>query len=721
MLNENPNTNKINVLLVGDWTVDEHWLTAFHTLPTSSRIGLNQRIIKNHDTQQVQYLSGAGRTASVLSKASELEITGLGIWADRDTPSMSSFFSPRMRYCENNEFRLGWKFPKTDIPKNLNLVNIQKSVKKGKGLKPVKTTRVIRVYSIRGKRIERLERIDFEVPFLKDRTLEIVEESIKQDAVLIPKQAFNAIIIKDLNKGLVNAKMIDFLKTNHANNKTKWFISSKTWRPNWLEAFTDESIELLMIPQIAADIAFKTPQWHDRWMTENGNLTQTTIDFLQSPHQKLGIRNKVKIEHIVVIPEGARIIGCARARGNRNRVRNKNRFSNLFWQTTLLDSKSDLELPFASVLFPNIIRSFLTESAKTSMLEHLRGSLVNTVNWRAERRSLIFHNSSNYQVRKNFGEWQISVLDDEAENWENAMDANSLGVVHDRFELWRGSTLLSGFICLRRDKSRAIRRLLTHLKPDFGNHIQRPEAVLIYAPPGSGKSYLVKRIASALDANFLEFNLTNYHSRKDLTGCFDEINSFQSVNKVKPLVVFFDEIDHEFSGAEYAFSSFLTVLEDGYYLNGTNRFQLAPCMWFFVGSGTDKLREDEIPKFSDFRSRLTYPVVDLKKIEKDGDRNASLERLYYSVMFIRNAFGNISYISAGALEILKQIKTDVSVREIRKFIESLRHVSYDRIDGRYLWEQIEMMRDQGDTRIKDLFRDELQIPDFTNDHPIEVI
>ena len=82
------------ILVVGDWVVDEHWVTGIHRSPTSSRTGrAHYRALHRRD-DSMESIGGVGRTASVLfmAKTGEdlfAEIVGVGIWGDGDSDDHS--------------------------------------------------------------------------------------------------------------------------------------------------------------------------------------------------------------------------------------------------------------------------------------------------------------------------------------------------------------------------------------------------------------------------------------------------------------------------------------------------------------------------------------------------------------------------------------------------------------------------------------------------------
>src|SRR5579864_4589500 len=90
----------LRILVVGDWVVDDHWVTGIHRSLTRSRVGeLHLRALHGPDSTP-QALCGAGRTASILHEARLGErpfcrIAGIGLWHIDDTAALAAMLDPR--------------------------------------------------------------------------------------------------------------------------------------------------------------------------------------------------------------------------------------------------------------------------------------------------------------------------------------------------------------------------------------------------------------------------------------------------------------------------------------------------------------------------------------------------------------------------------------------------------------------------------------------------
>jgi len=94
-MHDERNNGATNILVIGDWVIDEHWLMGVHRSRTSTRVGQKHyRSIQNlHST--VHALCGAGRTAGLLSRALRhkdhaFNVIGVGLWHTGDTQSLEA-------------------------------------------------------------------------------------------------------------------------------------------------------------------------------------------------------------------------------------------------------------------------------------------------------------------------------------------------------------------------------------------------------------------------------------------------------------------------------------------------------------------------------------------------------------------------------------------------------------------------------------------------------
>ena len=89
----------IDLLVVGDWVVDDHWVVGEHQSVSSSRTGmLHSRALADYDCS-VRSLCGAGQVATILHQARfeppvALRVSGLGLWHPNDGTQLALMLDP---------------------------------------------------------------------------------------------------------------------------------------------------------------------------------------------------------------------------------------------------------------------------------------------------------------------------------------------------------------------------------------------------------------------------------------------------------------------------------------------------------------------------------------------------------------------------------------------------------------------------------------------------
>lgn len=80
---------------------------------------------------------------------------------------------------------------------------------------------------------------------------------------------------------------------------------------------------------------------------------------------------------------------------------------------------------------------------------------------------------------------------------------------------------------------------------------------MLIAAPGSGKTFLAKRLAQTAGLRFVPFNITQMRSKADLLECLDTIVATQAEEDDRQLMVFIDEINAKLENTE-VYGAFLT-------------------------------------------------------------------------------------------------------------------------------------------------------------------
>jgi len=119
---------------------------------------------------------------------------------------------------------------------------------------------------------------------------------------------------------------------------------------------------------------------------------------------------------------------------------------------------------------------------------------------------------------------------------------------------------------------------------------RRPLNICVLAPPGSGKSFVVKSIRTAVAAAtgksnvyypFYEINLTALYEREDIYSYLANVVNRHHEDYI-PFVLF-DEIDAPSSGDAF-FKNMLMPMWDGAVVSDSKSCELKACVFFFAGT-----------------------------------------------------------------------------------------------------------------------------------------
>ena len=282
-----------NILVVGDWIVDEHWLTGIHRSSSSSRVGdAHYRVLYNSDSV-VTTFCGAGTPASLLHQLRDGDdkntfcITGLGLWHEDDTEILQSMFE--LNHKTLSPYKLAHNAVGPNI-ENVKLYNLSSALHQNIKEK-ISTTRIIRIYHTWSSTSNKIKyyRVDWErdlsnTPLEYDGNgLQNILKTIKNEV----EKDIDAVVIKDIRKGVISRKLIQALSNDGKLCDIPWFVSSKEWQPEWFEELKKVNLKLLLIPQIAAQKAIKEDALNC-WITHNGqpdSSVYTVRSDVNSGHQ----------------------------------------------------------------------------------------------------------------------------------------------------------------------------------------------------------------------------------------------------------------------------------------------------------------------------------------------------------------------------------------------------------------------------------------------------
>jgi hypothetical protein len=158
----------MNILVVGDWTIDRNWICGVQRSSMSSRTRRIHLRGLNEKDGATEALCGAGATASVLHRAIKngkplgYQITGVGIWHVEDTNLLTDMIHSADERQLRPSGRYSRSSPKRDHTiESVRLVNIAEL---GQLQSAAGTTNIVRIYQHTGSKVDLLSRIDWESP-----------------------------------------------------------------------------------------------------------------------------------------------------------------------------------------------------------------------------------------------------------------------------------------------------------------------------------------------------------------------------------------------------------------------------------------------------------------------------------------------------------------------------------------------------------------------------
>jgi hypothetical protein len=683
-----------NILVIGDWVVDEHWVTGVHRSPTASRTGQAHFRGLHPLNCSIQSFCAAGQTAAILQRAKLkddgiFEVFGVGVWHSQDTAALSELLLNNAIKGQT-PFRITYpviRKPKTS--RLFNLADIYKEFYEGKDY--FGTTRVIRIYQNTGNKIELLQRIDWEKQFPKELKLwdkKIDKEQFVKllDFIQEIGKKIDAIIIKDICKGVVTDKLIKWIKDKIAPREIPWYISTKAWQPSWIKELRDVNVKLILIPQVAAQMALKKEKFKF-WITKTGHISKGALEKLDDMSSYF-----TSNPTIIVLPFGSTIIGRFYEKGDVKCI----------LQTDPEPKPLPVGLPMASVFFPALIANQLLSEIQKNKLEPIKllseslgftqkwmisesQRVENPELWNPDKETRLELGTEKYAITA--GKWNTTFnWADEKNQWEEAFINCGIIKKGDKkfIELWRSMTEVEGFVTCVKTKRFVLQTLVEELQQYKKAKKRQHKSFMLIASPGSGKSFLVKCLAKANGFRYLPFNITQMLSKTDILDCFDTIVTTQTQNREEPILVFIDEINATLE-TQFVYDTFLAPLEEGIYVRSGKTFHIDPCVWIFAGTRkpveTKKTQLDNSIKASDFESRLSLPPLEFDILE---DKNKYLhefqvEKVYLGVSLLRTFFPDVRNVSEKVLQLFQNLKPDMPVRELKHFVKTFNDIQYGQV------------------------------------------
>lgn len=719
-----------DTLVIGDWAIDEHWVTGTHRSETASRTG-DVHLRSLHGVYSaVVSLGGVGHTAMLLHTARRhagtgdppFNIVGVGLWNGFDSDVLRSMFNPE--YLEQfTPFRLSasqrkrGRIMSSADPRLPSLVNIAQVLQDSDAVQRVLkeyelngspkdknkeltipffdwhgTNRVIRVYREAGRDLRQQGRVDWQlvVPHMGDShrptewvtqqsTAGKLKEHLKKyiDIAMIQR-----VVVGDLVKGVISPLVVKTLK-GLVRPECQWFVSTKNWKPDWFKELRDVRTRLIVLHEGAARGAMRNHAV-DQWITRGANLTADGMQFLDQ------IYAETHAEMIVAMPEMWQVAARLEAQldGAGDPLPSGARRTLAYVQTEAepggITRDAPTAVPFLAALVANAAEHWSDNALKTAHraacrrvaddLERLREPRT----WKPPVEFVVdapgdldaeWAELDWAEHRKQWSESQAGVCSIADQQGEK------------RIQLWRAMTTLDKYVCLVPARKHAVQRVLRHIR-DFSRrprHERKPISLLFRSAPGSGKTFLAQCLAEAMKMTFLEFDISQMVSRTDILDCFDTIVTRQATagRNAKDIMVFVDEINARVEG-QPVYSAFLGPLESGRFVRNGKNYSIKPCVWVFAGtkSADDSTPHDAADKGSDFESRLTLEPIDL---DVGNDSMQRAENVYLGVSLIKATFPDVRQVSEPVLEVFRDLEPKISLRDMRHFVESFEHVQYGQV------------------------------------------
>ncbi len=485
---------------------------------------------------------------------------------------------------------------------------------------------------------------------------------------------FRHVVVADHSRGVISRSLIEELvETRLVSNLTRWYILTKSASPRWLADLKNQSsagkVALLYYHPAASDhLSLKGPSAEtdsiESWLISCGErssqsrdrarLTQDAFLALADHH---GI-NWTDDALVVTTPKGLQAAGLARHQNDWK------------WEVGSADREAEPSHE------PQVGRSsaFFARLASWAMLCEGRYDPWEAIqDARKEARSyvqnMVAHFRDRLEDREEGSEDALPIgVDTQPPNAQSARGEWQLlsfpptRPADDRLELWRAMQDVPDYVAIDPKKRANIRRLQRGLR----EFMERPErsrqtyAAMITAPPGSGKTTLVKKLAEMNQLVLQECNLTQIFDRPQLLLFLDRLAHVQSGTD-HPLLVFVDEINTPVAGHP-AYDVFLSVLSGGTFGTAGDVRRLRPAASELLAT-----------KEPDFHGRMNAPDISLAV---DGE---ALRTEMFFVWMTKLYDRGVRRVTPGLLQhVWDQIRRRTSLRDIDKLIDRLRNLPADR-------------------------------------------
>lgn len=692
----------INVLVVGDWIIDEDWVMMPERSETSAKQVDEKHFHTVFDELDVatKRLCGASLTASAIrgyldkknSNKADLNVFGMGVWYPKDDDYLEQLFQEDalqgtnpFNICRPTNVGVG-----RDEKRLFNLARENDKCS---------TTRVVRTFlGHPGTLPKSMSRYDWHLkwePELKGSTFrETIEKRIQENLNEIKEKevTFDAIVLADFNKGLITEDLImsltEKIQSLKSDKGLTWFFRSKQLEtPKWYKDFSQKMGEgdkfiQFVDPRLAKKYA------EGKQLIYGAEITSEGLEFLETH----------KPEHIpkpkmaVLFHDNSCI---AYEEGDDSEKSN-------IWVLRSNEKPAYLTRGRSSIFLASLVimelakkKGFLINSDQGySFGENCSIALSNGVQWcndclaiwKRKKVGKIMQVSANIKKAIQYIEAGSNVKLSHPYSWSKITKEwsqvkskqNSCCISNSskelRLEVWRAHTILNDYTALDDKRKENILNLNNSIRAFLeleDKEKKRPSFSLVKAEPGSGKTFLAKCLAKNFGLELFECNVAQLTGLEGLTHFFDQVDTAQRDGR--KIFMFLDEVDSMVNG-ESTFGFILELMWCGqYYRNGLKN-TLIPFPGIIAMSrdiNSDPFKKDH-PKFPDLISRIFGIVCELKNY-------TATESIYLFAKLLDKYFSQIAYVERGVLKTISKTEFKYGPRSLELLISLFKGIKRNMI------------------------------------------
>ncbi len=691
--NRSQSENSMNILVVGDWVIDEDWVMMTESSETSAKQSDERHFHTAFSDLNVatKRLCGASLTASAikgyikLNKIDAVNVFGMGVWQPEDNDYMEQLFQEDA-LRGSNPFQISEPIKTVTNPNDKNLFNLARKDD------TCSTTRVVRTFiGHQGTLLKSMSRYDWHLEWKPKSTVrrlkEIIEKRIQENLEEMKRRGvvLDAILLADFNKGLITDELIISL-TNKINelksdNGLTWFYRSKQLiPPKWYDHLSqhitkkDEFIQFID-PRIAKKYAEGQPLIYGTEITPDGlKFLKQYISEVPRPKMAILFHDNSCIAYDAgEEPEKSKIWVL---RSNEE-------------PTYLTRGRSSIFLASLVVMhLGNKKKHLINIDKEYNFGENCAVALANGIKWCHDCLSIwntgknISQVSADIKKAIHFTKPGSNIKISKAiswvkynKEWDDTKKEQNSGCISKydndlRLEVWRAHTILNDYTVLDDNRKENILNLTNTIRAFLeldDNDKRRPLISLVKAGPGSGKTFLAKCLARHFGLELFECNLAQLTGLEGLSHFFDQVDTAQRDGR--KVFMFLDEVDSLVNG-ESPFGFLLELMWCGQYYRNGMKNTLKPFPGIFAMSraydNNDAFKRDH-PKFPDLKSRVYGINCELQNF-------TAIESVYLFAKLIDKYFGQIAYIEKGVLEIISKTELKYGPRSLELLISLFKEI-----------------------------------------------